>query len=271
MAARYFIPTSGEYAWTGSVWAATSTGAAGSAATPVDGDDVYILSGTARITSALDQSSVQLNSLTIGFSGEIGTSGASLQIGLDTSDKAHLNGSGTLRLTIVETSGSTLNIYDDFTGTVYLNSCTIANVYAGRRGQCVVAGGTFTAIETSGCAFTINSVSALGLFSANGTGNHRLLVSPTSITIYGTSIVTVSGVNAGAGVEVLVYGSGTYVHDSGATISRITLLSLAKATTTGNYGGFTVTDRVLWAGSQCFENPSVLITYTNAATKYGFR
>lgn len=269
MAARYFIPQSGDWAWDGAVWAATATGAAGSAATPVDGDDVYVLSGTANITSSLDQSGVQLNSLTIGFSGSIGTSGASLLIGLDTSDQAYIYGSGTIRIAITQTSGSTLNILDGFSGACYLTGGTMSLIILGRNGSCTISAGTYTNISTAGCALTIGGSATVSGLLTMYSGNHLSLVSLVTVAAYGSSTLTLSGYSATMGVISMI-GSSTYIHDSGGDITAMSLTPNTRAIATGTYGGFTVTAVNLWPGAGLFVDSSVPITITTT-TKIGFR
>lgn len=273
MAARFFIPTSGEYAWTGSVWAATATGAAGSAATPVDGDDVYILNGTARITSALDQSAIQLNSLTIGFDGEIGTSAASLQIGLDASDPAWISGACTVNMVLTHTSASTLSILDGFSGNVNLTGSTLTNIYCGRSGGLNISGtNTITQIQTAGCSVSI----AAGVSGMSSTelicygGNHRSLSSMSAVSCIGGATFTLYGAGLTCGLAS-AYGRSRYIHDSSGTLANAVVDATSQITTSGRFGGFTVTSSIIIAGGRMFQQPPVPITYTNTTTKIGFR
>lgn len=263
------VVTSGDVDWAGSIWASTPTGAAGSAATPVTGDDVYILFGSANITSGLNQTGVALNSLTIGFNGSIGTDSASLQIGLGASDPVHIYGGGTHRLAITETSSSVMNIYSDFSGVVYLTGGTLLKVICGMGGQLIVSGSGYAGITTMGCGVTIESGGSSSLDFTSYGGNHIIRSSATTVTVLADT-TTVEGVNSSVS-SVYVNPYSTYYHNSGGTISSIEVSTDGAAYTSGEYGGFTVTDSAQYAGSKLFPTPSVLITYTNATVKYGWR
>lgn len=269
MAARYFIPTSGAWAWDGAVWSATIGGSAGSAATPVTGDDVYILTGTADITGTLNQSAVALNSLTIGFSGTIGTSGASLQIGLGTGDSAHVYGAGRINLALTDNT-TTLNVYDDFSGILTLTGGAIGTIVAGRNGNVVINAGTITGIETAGCSVISGAGATVSLFYAYG-GNHLFEASIGTLQTYGRATFRTFGLAVGITSAASVFGNSTLIHDSAGTINNLKVYTDGTAVTPGNYGGFTVTFSTKYIGGRMFETTSVPITYTNATTKYGFR
>jgi len=271
MAARYFIPTSGDYAWDGAVWAATASGAAGSAATPVDTDDVYILSGTANITSSLNQSGIQLNSLTIGFSGTIGTAATSLQIGLDTGDTAYIYGSGSINIAITETSGSTLNVYDNFSGFLRITGGAIASIICGRSGAIDVSGSpTIGSIATCGCSITINTVTGSCSLIALG-GNHAVYCSMSIIGIAGNGIIRAEGASVAVTFQAYANSGSKIVYTAPGTIATALVYTGGEITTDGTFGGFTVTNSTVYAGGKLFDTPSVPITYTNPTAKYGFR
>jgi hypothetical protein len=271
MAARYFIPQDGDWAWDGAVWASSSTGAAGSAATPVTGDDVYIVTGRANITSSLNQSAVNLASLHIGFAGTIGSSASSLRIGLGDTYDAFIYGSGTLYLTIVQAvADSWVTVYDTFSGNLTLSNSSLTSILCGTTGTLVINGGTATTVVTCGCSIlTDSSFTVATDFSVYG-GNHVLACSISGGQLYiagKSAYVTFSGVCPDDTNVV----SGTYVHDSSRTIPSITVRPTGRAEVGPNAGPFTVSTSELFAGGSLFERHGNNITYSVATTKTAIR
>lgn len=272
MAARYMVVTSGDVAWDGPIWSATATGAAGSAATPVNGDDVYIVQGTANITSSLAQSGVTLNSLTIGYGGVIGTSATSLAINIGNADSAYFYGSGTYNLTVTDGGlyTGTFNVLDTFSGTINFTNAGAGNLICGQTGIVNLYGCQIDTVKTCGCSlYGDGDAQIVALKTA--AGNHKLnrgISGSLDISGRNTS-VTISGINAGSGA-ITVYG-GAYIHESAGTITTIVVYPNAKASAVDGYGPFTVTNSELWAGGSLFTAQGNLITYTNATVKVGFR
>jgi hypothetical protein len=270
MAARYMVVQSGDVAWTGSIWAATATGSAGSAATPASGDDVYILSGTANITSGLAQSAVVLNSLTIGFNGTIGTSATSLAIGMGTSKTIHVSGQASINIAPDDSgNGSAMQIYDNYTGSCKITGGALSGgIVCGRNGSCSVSAGTFPDITSCGCALLLSGSASITNITIYG-GNHNSQVSATTLGMYGACAFTQTGPSATV-AAISLRGPSTYIHDTGGNITGLFAFPSSRAITTGNYGGFTVTALALWIGADVFSSPSVPVTVTTT-TKYGFR
>jgi hypothetical protein len=270
MAARYFIPQSGDWAWDGSVWAATATGAAGSAVTPVSTDDVYILSGTANIISSLNQSAVTLGSLTIGFNGTIGTSSTSLQVGLaNGTSKLHISGACTVNLnpTGALAYGAT---YQDFSGVLNLTAGSLLSLRCGQFGSVNITS-TVSELITCGADCTINAGASVPALVITG-GNHSSAAALNAVDMSGgRSSLRVTGLGIGVTGSLYVGGASTYIHESSGTINSLIAYSGSRCIAPGTYGGFTVTSSDKYAGSEMFENPSVPITYTNATNKIGFR
>lgn len=267
MASRYWVGSAGDGDWNNvNNWSASSSGASG-ASVPVSTTDVYILDSLSDITGNLNQTSVNLNSLTISFGGTIGTSVSSLVIGV----------SGT---TIVSTTSSRISLSG---GTNPIASCKVrycGNFYAG--------GGTFTALELGRNGYTnidpscvVTTLTGTGMAcyaGANATAITTVnwhsgnLVSDRSIATlneYGPTSNVI--LNKAAAVSTLanVFGSSSYTHNSSGTITNIKVGVGSKATAKGSIYPLTVTDSTVYGNGYLFAQEDIPVTFTNATTKVG--
>jgi hypothetical protein len=148
---------------TSSVWSTASNWSP--ATVPVATDDVYIVSGSVDITG-IDQSSITLNSLTVGtqYTGKIGSSSAKLQI-----NATNFNFSGNGETNYIEGQFTTVTIQNTSTSANALNlygssdTITTLRVLGGR--------GTINIDSTCNLVTTIEQIGADGatLIIADGT------------------------------------------------------------------------------------------------------
>jgi hypothetical protein len=258
--------------WDGSAndgnWGTASNWDTGAA--PVTGDDVVIKSTNQNITAGLNQTAVDLASLTIteGYTGSIGNAGSSLTISC--SGTVTITAKGTIRLTAGSADITTLKVLAAGPEGFFLNGGTTTTVHSGPTGilnisaDAVVTnyyGGGMTAIAgASGTAFTLVEIAAGSIYSDRTAATLRLL---------GDGCRAVIRRAAAISTAAYVGNGSTYQHNSSGTITLIWVYSGGVATAFDATSNFTVTNSNLFVNGELFKEPRVTVTYTNATSKYG--
>lgn len=235
------------------------------AAVPVNGDDVYILSGAQNIASGLAQSAVTLSSLTIGmgFTGTIGTTSAYLAIGatnwtigVPQNSATSATGSGRIKIDFgaVQYTGLVLGTSSSTTDTglepVRIKGSHASNKISVTGGR--VGVGTTTAAETAtvlqadvgggvlnfgyGVTWTTVNISQGGTFLTQSAGGTTLTTSPGATT-------TVYGLTGSSGITTVNAGGTTNLNHrpgSGNVVGTLNLYATGTADFSGNPGSGTL-------------------------------
>lgn len=169
MAARFAVTTGN---WTGAIWAATSGGAAGSAAVPINADDATI---NKNVVVTIDDTTAVCLSLTL----SPGTTGADVGGKLKASTTAHskLTVEGSITATGATGGGGTYSSFVelDQSGSAFNFDLVVNNVRATGAGNGLTLDGNFTIkgkvrtrhTLTTG-ALTANSSTSVGVVDATG-------------------------------------------------------------------------------------------------------
>lgn len=244
------------------------------AAAPVDLDDVIIDATNQSITAGLNQTGINLSSLTISSGVNIGGSGSSLIIGV--SGTCKITGTGQIYLAadavgtepidrlIVQTAGAP---------TVFLTGGTVTLLEVAEGASVSVANGcTVTTCYTSGGVnFDANATGVTTLEQDGGyVQSYRSIA---TANIAGDSATVCRLVQSAAlTTAAVIRGQAKYIHNSSGTITLITVHPQAVATSQGSQYNFTITNSVRWYGGALFDTDvePASITYTNAATKVAY-
>ena len=278
MADRYLVPTSGSVNWASTAsWSATNGGVSG-ASVPVTGDNVYILNGAANINSGLSQTGVDLASLTVQFNGTIGTESTSLSLGAVT-DCNFFSGSTCVAYIDVVTTGI-INMYEGTQASVSVGTSAsggwnfnvadgtlyLKTTLTGGGSVSYVYGGNVKSLSST----TTSTGWTIAQYGGNISWNSPLNSGGDQISVEGG----VFGYNAPPGYDntngvfvIVVAASGIYYHN---TTGKIRAIFVHGATTSaaGAPGPFTVTNSDIYADGTLFQNPPVVVTYTNPTTKH---
>lgn len=236
-------------------------------AIPVDDDDVVINAGSKSITAGLNQSGVQLNSLSItsGYTGNIGTNGTSLQIdvngGAPTLFRVAMGGQ------YIYWSGTTavdLTVGSTGSGGFYMTGGSFSGkkIIGGATGLVYVATGvTMGDIYSAGTGFDVASAFTNALLYG---GNHTIRAAVTNLTLGANTscstrgaTINVSNVYAHRGSRLTTYSGGT-----------IGSLNAYPGSVFTNGGAFdnTITTLYRWTGSvQNLNAPNAVTTVTTTS------
>lgn len=258
MATKTWLDVDGDWS-NASNW--NSSGAPG---IPVDDDDVVINAGSKNITAGLNQSAINLHSLSItsGYTGNIGAPGASLQINVDgttpTLFRVSMGGqyiywSGTTEVDL--TVGSTGS------GGFYMTGGSFASVkiVGGASGLISIASGVTTGdVYSAGAGIDLSSAVTNVLLMG---GNHTLRAAVTNLTL---------GANVGCTLRATTLSvSNIYAHRGSrlTTLCAGTLsnLNAYPGSTFTNGGAFdnTISNLYQWTGSvQNLRAPNAVTTVT---------
>jgi hypothetical protein len=266
-------------AWNAAIWAATNncTGAAGSAATPVAADDVFICNGT---TVTLDAAR-QVNTVTLNSGGTLDTKAFTLTIG--NSPALTFNG-GTL--TSTDVNGGAVSLIRDGATTVAQGSAASATFSNLSLAIAYTIGGnrTYTLGGGSVTSITVDRNLNVTPVGAGGAVRNASVVmgTLTSLTVTGTTTIAMQGdndtlsfitLNAAAasipftsGAIVLGGGGSTGASSVTAGSSTITLNGgTGPLFTLAAGGGFTAsTSTVVMASPASVALTSGAFTGTNA-------
>ena len=231
---------------------------------PVDDDDVVIAAGSKSITAGLNQSGINLHSLSItsGYTGNIGAPGASLQINVDgttpTSFMVSMGGQ------FIYWSGTTevdLTIGSTGSGGFYMTGGSFASkkIVGGASGFISVSSGvTMGDIYSAGAGFDVSSAFTNALLMG---GNHTMRAAITNLTL---------GANVGCTLKATTLSvSNVYAHRG----SRLTTLCAGTIGSLNAYPGSqfinggsydnTITNLYQWVGStQTLRAPNAVTTVT---------
>lgn len=241
-----------------------TTNPPGANAVPIDADDVVIQSGSKSITSNLNQSAINLKSLSItsGYTGNIGTNGTSLQINVDHGTATlfrvsmggqyiYWNGTTTVDLTIGSTgSGGFYMTGGSFSG---------VKIVGGATGLITIASGiTMGDLYSAGAGFDVSSAFTNALFMG---GNHAVRAGVTNLTL---------GANVGCTTRAATVNiSNAYLHRgsrlttySGGTLGTVNAYPGSNFVNGGSYDN-TITNLYQWIGStQVLNAPNAVTTVT---------
>jgi len=264
--ARFWVSTNGDWSDTTS-WSATSGGASG--ATVPDSDDrVTFDRGAVSVTAGLNQSAVDLNWLKIlpGYTGNIGTSSASLQISVSnvtlTTPIFQIAGKGQYNFQF--TNVDDINISS---GTVNMNGS--GNLTTGDYLH-IGADAVVNVNDTVGLDTTNVRVAggALVVTSTAGGGNSFLDI-PSGRAVLRDAWDTIV-IGRGASVRTTEDFSATSIKQGGeleisASGTIAELEAYTGSTTTSNTGGFglTFTNLYRYLGSQFLLGSPTEVTITN--------
>jgi|TARA_R100000084_G_scaffold109442_1_gene76882 hypothetical protein len=265
MATRTWTGAAGDGDWgaTGN-WAETTV--------PINGDDVYFVSGSANVTTGLNQSGVTLGSLNFGtkWTGSISTE---LQINSTTVDYANKIGVVYLKGTY-----TTINVQATSADNpaLNLNDSTITTLrITGGSGTIYIADGTTLSGE----------VSMIGCKNAKLEIQSGATVSAADITIDAGQVVTYEELDT-----IVQYGGTVTMQHAAGTTNTITMYKgVLKYQPTANvtlttltvYGGYfdmrgcnapthTLTNSTIYSGSMIDERNGLSnATYTNPITSNG--
>lgn len=270
MASRYLVPTSGNVDWSStSSWSATDGGASG-ASVPGTGDTAYLLRGTAAITSGLNQST-QTPTVVIQFDGSIGTESTSL-----TFDSATITvgDSSSATVFVAAAAGITVTLFENTSANVYVTAAPSGITARVGGGGLSIAGGIPGGsvyvyggnVKTT--ASTVATAYAILMYAGFVTWQAQL--DTAIIVIHGGTFVAAcapGGVGSNTISQVDVDAGGLYYHNTSNTISAMYVYA-GTASAAGAVAPFTVTNSILTANGNLFQDPPVVITYTNPTTKY---
>ena len=217
--------------WVGGTSSVWSLAANWSPATvPVATDDVYIVSGSVNITG-LDQSTITLNSLTVGtqYSGTIGSSGTKLQI-----NATNFVFSGTGATNYIEGQFTTVTVQNTSTNTAALNlsgssdTITTLRILGGRGGVNIASScnlvTTIEQIGAEGVTTTIADGTTIGASCQLRIDSGRMELNQAipTITVFGGELE--AGLDSGTVTTLDIYGGRVRWNPSAACV--ITTLNL---------------------------------------------
>lgn len=219
-------------------WKASGTGDWGTAgnweegAVPVNGDDVFLLTGSQSVTAGLDQNTVALASLRIGpgYTGTIGTSSADLRIDATTLDFA---------------SGGT---------SAYLAGAYTNVIVKGGSGEDMLHFGKTTAADSDIDNLRIVGGSVTGKVTVNNStvlDDVYIQSAPAATLVIGTSVTSLDSINmdsgsvtCGSACTTFNVDGGTLTHTTGAVTTIniegqgvVAYNSSGTITTLNVYGG----------------------------------
>lgn len=268
MATRYWVGGSGSQSWSNTAnWSATA-GGAGGASVPTTGDTAYVNSGTSNIDSGLAQTSVSNLSLTVGFSGTIGTASSSLQFGAGCT--LYATGSPTV---YIGAPAASINVigFENSSPTIIVTDGA-AVLYGGGGTLTLAAAVTAWLIWNLGAnilmeASNTASTAAGSIFNYGGQTICRRPMSNATdeLEVYGGSFVYSNNATMD---NLQVFSGGVYYHSTTATITFLAVGAGGVCSASGATGPFTVTNAQFGAGGSLFADTLVPITYTSV-TKIG--
>lgn len=256
-------------------WNSTSNWSGG--AVPVDGDDVVFNSGSQNATTNLDQSAVNLGSLSIfaGYTGNVGATGAGNQLKVSVSGagrKVTFQGSGKL---YIGYAGETLTQVVVDTDSTNSPSVTIVDGTTTelvlQKGIVEVAAGTLTTLQcgyrtspSSDATLTIGA--SMTFTTANVTGGTiNASTQPTTLN----QDAGVWNVVAGSGSTTVNLRGGTFNWNySGQTITTLNVYNNATFDGTGINAASTITTLNIYSASATVDLRSG--TKISAATIYPY-
>lgn len=249
-------------------------------AVPVDNDDVIISRGTRAILLGLNQSGINLNSLTItpGFKGaSIGDETTSLQIntnGAGGTNTLSCEMSPNTRMVKVNGTFPTMIVDGTGQGSFFITGGTTTLLAACGSGTVVVAiDSTVTTLKAGGTAKVI--ARAIGTGAAFTTvyvsGDGQVWSERDAATVYCAGrYYTVSGSTATVTTKIWISTGGFYNHQSrGATIAAMEVESAGRFSPRGCETALTVTALVRWRGAQVDRKGGASNVTFTAETVYG--
>lgn len=231
---------------------------------PVDNDDVVINAGSKNISAGLNQSGINLNSLSItsGYTGNIGAPGASLQINVDgAASSAMMVSMGGQFIYWSGTTDVDITVGSTGSGGFYMTGGGFSGskIVGGTSGLISIASGvTMGDVYSAGTGFDISSAATNVLLMG---GNHTIRAAVTNLTI---------GANVGCTLKATTLSvSNIYAHRGSrlttlcaGTLSNLNAYPGSTFTNGGSYDN-TITNLYQWAGSvQNLRAPNAVTTVT---------
>lgn len=250
--------------WTGATdgdWAVTTNWLGG--VIPVDDDDV-IIDGTVSINASLNQSAIDLKSLKIlsTYTGNIGTSGASLQI-----DVASTTGGN---VPVIEVSGNgsfynlngvytTLKVNTGIGSTTSISGGTTTTAYCGSGNVNFAAGAVLTTLYVDGASFYAYYNATAITTSIVGSGS---VTTARAVTTKMSQAMTKLLSSATIGTAYLFKGA-SFNDQSTGTITTLQVMPGATYTPVGLKGAKTISTLIQHPDSNFVETaPGATLTIT---------